>query len=174
MSLKPPAGPQDHHQGELSAPLVLVEYGDYECPYCGEAQSQVRQVQQALGDRLCLVFRPFPLREAHPHAARAAELAEAAADAGRFWELHELLYAHQDALDDDSLRRYAQQAGLDRAAVDAAFDGRFADRVQQGFRSGVRSGVNGTPCFFINGQRYDGDFDAHSLLGALQAALSAA
>ncbi|HEY0202271.1 MAG TPA: thioredoxin domain-containing protein [Burkholderiaceae bacterium] len=168
MSLKPPIGPDDHHQGRLDAPLVLVEYGDFECGYCGAAFPEVKQVQRALGDDLCFVFRNFPLREAHPHAERAAELAEAAGSAAAYWALHDLLYENQNALDDDSLAAYAQQAGLSRAAVVSAFEGQFAARVQHDFMGGVRSGVNGTPCFFINGRRYDGPADADSLYRALR------
>lgn len=172
MSLKPPVGPQDHHLGPLNAPLVLVEYGDYECPYCAAAQPEVERLRQTLGNDLCFVFRNFPLAEAHPHAERAAELAEAAGDERQFWALHELLFANQDALDDESLLEYAQQAGLDEAAVRAAFGGALAERVRHDFMGGVRSGVNGTPCFFINGRRYDGPPDAQSLYSAMQERLA--
>ena len=168
-TLHPALGPDDHVQGRLDAPLQLVEYGDYQCPYCADAVAQVARLQQALGDALCFAFRNFPLSQAHPLAERAAELAEAAAGEGLFWPMHDWLYRNQDALDDDaSLVAGAQQVGLSRAAIEAAFSGAFAARVRADFLSGVRSGVNGTPCFFINGQRYDGPFDAAQLYPLLR------
>jgi protein-disulfide isomerase len=165
--LTPAASESDHHQGPLDGGLVLVEYGDFECPYCGEAYPQVKAVQQALGAALCLVFRHFPLKNAHPHAERAAEFAEAAATLGRFWEMHDWLYEHQDSLDDASLMKAARHLGLGQALIDATLGGQFAAPVSRSFQSGVRSGVNGTPCFFINGTRHDGPWDAESLIAAL-------
>ena len=162
--LKPPVGPDDHTQGPLGAPIVLVEYGDYECPYCGEAYSELKAVQKAMGDSLCFVFRNFPLSQAHPHAARAAEFAEAAATIGRFWEMHDMLYENQSALDDRSLIVYATQLGFDQALIESALRGDFSTRVRRDFASGVRSGVNGTPSLFVNGRRYDGPRDADSLI----------
>ena len=162
--LKPPVGPDDHTQGPLDAPIVLVEYGDYECPYCGEAYPELKAVQKAMGDSLCFVFRNFPLSQAHPHAARAAEFAEAAATIGRFWEMHDMLYENQSALDDRSLIVYATQLGFDQALIESALRGDFSSRVRRDFASGVRSGVNGTPSLFVNGRRYDGPRDADSLI----------
>ena len=162
--LKPPVGPNDHTQGPLDAAIMLVEYGDYECPYCGEAYPELKAVQKAMGDSLCFVFRNFPLSNAHPHAERAAEFAEAAATIGRFWEMHDLLYENQDALDDRSLVGYATQLGLDKALIESALGGEFAARVRRDFTSGVRSGVNGTPSLFVNGERYDGPRDADTLI----------
>jgi len=166
--LTPAPSESDHHQGALDAGLVLVEYGDFECPYCGEAYPQVKAVQQALGNALCLVFRHFPLKSAHPHAERAAEFSEAAASIGRFWPMHDWLYEHQDALDDASLAKAARHLGLDQKLIDATLGGEYAAAVNHSFRSGVRSGVNGTPCFFINGTRHDGPWDADSLIQALR------
>jgi protein-disulfide isomerase len=157
----------DHAQGPRDARIVLVEYGDFECPYCGEAYPQLKAVQEAMGDALCFVFRHFPLSQAHPHAEHAAEFAEAAATIGRFWEMHDLLYENQQALDDPSLASYAAGLGCDRALIESALRGEFAARVRGDFTGGVRSGVNGTPCLFINGQRYEGSWDAESLLGVL-------
>jgi protein-disulfide isomerase len=157
----------DHAQGPRDARIVLVEYGDFECPYCGEAYPQLKAVQEAMGDALCFVFRHFPLSQAHPHAERAAEFAEAAATIGRFWEMHDLLYENQKALDDRSLASYAAGLGCDRALIESALRGEFAERVHRDFTGGVRSGVNGTPCLFINGQRYEGPWDAESLLDLL-------
>jgi len=162
--LKVPVGPNDHVQGPLGARFVLVEYGDYECPYCGEAYPELKSVQEAMGDGLCFVFRNFPLANAHPHAERAAEFAEAAATIDRFWEMHDLLYENQQALGDRDLTRYANQLGLDNSLVESALNSDFAARIRKDFTGGVRSGVNGTPCLFINGQRYDGPRDADSLL----------
>jgi len=162
--LKPPVGPDDHVQGPLDAGIVLVEYGDFECPYCGEAYPELKAVQKAMGDSLCFAFRNFPLSNAHPHAQRAAEFAEAAATIDRYWEMHDLLYENQQALDDRSLVVYATQLGFDKALIESALGGEFAARVRRDFTSGVRSGVNGTPCLFVNGQRYDGPADADSLL----------
>ena len=162
--LKPPAGATDHVKGPLDAPIVLVEYGDYECPYCGEAYPQIKAVQAAMGGRLCFVFRNFPLANAHPHALQAAGFAEAAATIGRFWEMHDLLYEHQDRLDDASLVAYAKQLGCSDELVAAALRGDFEARVRQDFRSGARSGVNGTPCLFINGVRFEGPAEAGALL----------
>jgi protein-disulfide isomerase len=162
--LKPPVGPNDHTQGPLDAPIVLVEYGDYECPYCGEAYPELKAVQKAMGDSLCFVFRNFPLSQAHPHAARAAEFAEAAATIGRFWEMHDVLYENQAALDDRSLIGYATELGFDQALIESALRGDFSTRVRRDFASGVRSGVNGTPSLFVNGRRYDGPRDADSLI----------
>ena len=162
--LKPPVGPEDHAQGPRDAGIVLVEYGDFECPYCGDAYPELKAVQEAMGDALCFVFRHFPLSNAHPHAARAAEFSEAAATVGRFWEMHDMLYENQDALDDDSLVAYAGKLGLDRKLIESALSGEFTTRVRRDFTSGVRSGVNGTPSLFINGERYDGPRDAQTLI----------
>jgi protein-disulfide isomerase len=166
--LKPDVGPDDHCEGPRDARIVLVEYGDFECPYCGEAYPELKAVQQAMGDALCFVFRHFPLSQAHPHAQRAAEFAEAAATIGRFWEMHDLLYENQQALDDRSLAIYAAKSGCDPALIESALRGDFSARVRKDFTSGVRSGVNGTPCLFINGQRHEDAWDAATLLGVLQ------
>jgi protein-disulfide isomerase len=165
--LTPTVSASDHHQGSLDSGLVLVEYGDFECPYCGQAYPEVKAVQKALGAGLCLVFRHFPLTSAHPHAERAAEFAEAAATVGRFWEMHDWLYEHQDALGDAGLVKAARHFGLDQKLIDATLGGQYAAPVAQSFRGGVRSGVNGTPCFFINGTRHDGPWDAAALREAL-------
>ena len=167
--LKPEVGPSDHAQGPLDAGLVLVEYGDFECPYCGEAYPELKAVQEAMGDDLCFVFRHFPLAEAHPHAEHAAELTEAADTVGLFWEMHDRLYEHQSALDDRSLAAHAQTLGLTESLFQTVLDEQYAGRVRHDFITGVRSGVNGTPCLFINGERYDGPRDAESLIELLQA-----
>jgi len=162
--LAPVSATQDHVQGPLDAGIVLIEYGDFECPYCGEAYPELKAVKEAMGDSLCFVFRHFPLRQAHPHAERAAEFAEAAATIGKFWEMHDTLYENQQALTDRDLTAYARRLGLDAKLIGTALGAEFAARVQRDFSSGVRSGVNGTPCLFLNGQRYDGPRDAASLI----------
>jgi len=171
-TLKPPVGPKDHMQGPPDAPVTLVEYGDYECPYCGEAYPVVKALQERLGDQICFVFRNFPLAQAHPHAEEAAEAAEAAASQGKFWEMHDLLYENQDALEPEDLVKYARALRLElpRFVLEMR-EHVYKERVREDFRSGVRSGVNGTPTFFINGVRHDGPFDLRSLLGAIEEAV---
>lgn len=166
-----PVSDRDHIQGPADALVTLVEYGDYECPYCGQAYPIVKEVQQRLGDRLRFVFRNFPISTSHPHAQHAAEAAETAAALGSFWEMHDTLYEHQDALSDNDLRRLAESIGIDAASFDRDMSAhRFADRVREDFMSGVRSGVNGTPTFFINEFRYDDSWDTESLVAALERA----
>ena len=162
-----PIGGRDHIQGPIDAPMKLVEYGDFECPYCGEAHGVIKAVQQELNDRLCFAYRHFPLANIHPHAARAAEAAEAAGAQGNFWGMHDLLFENQDALEDEDLAEYAALLGLDANRLLSEMDAGFhRDRVQQDFKSGVRSGVNGTPTLFVNGYRYDGDRSPEGLLAA--------
>ncbi len=161
---------RDHIQGPIDAPIALVEYGDYECPYCGEAYPIVKAIQERLGDRLCFAFRNFPLVNSHSHAEHAAEAAEAAGAQGRFWEMHDLLYENQDALEDEYLARYAATLGLDaERLIKEVLGGTHTARVREDFRSGARLGVNGTPSFFINGVRYDGSPDVEDLFAALTA-----
>jgi protein-disulfide isomerase len=164
-----PVGERDHVQGPAVAAVTLVEYGDYECPYCGEAYPIVKEVQRRLGDQLRFVFRNFPLAEMHPHAQHAAEAAEAAGAQEQFWPMHDALYEHQRALDDAHLRRQAAELGLDEGRFDRELsDHTYAGRVREDFLSGARSGVNGTPTFFINSRRHDGSYDLERLLAALE------
>ena len=159
---------RDHIQGAADAPIALLEYGDYECPLCGEAQPIVGEIQRRLGDNLCFAFRHFPLANVHRHAEHAAEAAEAAGEQGAFWLMHETLFANQDALDDESLAQYAAALGLDETRVlQEVISNAHTHRIREDFRSGVRAGVNGTPCFFINGQRYDGARALEPLLDAV-------
>jgi protein-disulfide isomerase len=162
---------RDHIQGPADAPVTLVEYGDYECPYCGAAYPIVKQVQEQMGERLRFVFRNFPIGTSHPHAEQAAEAAEAADGQGRFWEMHDHLYEHQRHLEIDDLLGYASELGLDvgRFQEDLA-EHRYAGRVREDFMSGVRSGVNGTPTFYIDGIRYDDSYDLETLHAALEQA----
>jgi protein-disulfide isomerase len=162
---------RDHIQGSAEAAVTLVEYGDYECPYCGAAYPIIKEVQARMGDRLRFVFRNFPITTSHPHAEQAAEAAEAAATQGRFWEMHDLLYENQQRLGDEDLHSYAEQLGLDVAPFDEQMaEHVHAERVHEDFISGVRSGVNGTPTFYINGARHDGSYELETLLAALEEA----
>jgi protein-disulfide isomerase len=169
--LTPPVSERDHIQGPETATVTLVEYGDYECPFCGQAYPIVKEIQRRLGDQLCFVFRNFPLTQTHPHAEHAAEAAEAAGEQNRFWEMHDYLFEHQRALDDAHLLEYATALNLDQARFkrDLAAHA-FANRVREDFLSGVRSGVNGTPTFFINGIRHDDSYDLETLLAAIEVA----
>jgi protein-disulfide isomerase len=170
--LTPPPSARDHARGPADAPVTLVEYGDYECPHCGTAYPIVKGLERRFGHRMRFIFRHFPLSQVHAHAAHAAEAAEAAAHAGKFWEMHDAIFEHQDAMTDRDLAGYGAQAGIDPAVItDALAAHTYAARVREDFMGGVRSGVNGTPAFFINGQKYDGDYDAGSLGDAIEGAL---
>jgi protein-disulfide isomerase len=166
-----PVSERDHSLGPDTAPLTLVEYGDYQCPYCKAAHPILHEVRRMLGTRLRFVFRNFPVSGIHPEAQHAAEAAEAAAAQGKFWPMHDLLFERQWALDDEHLLEYAQELGLDARRVGTELEeGTHRSRVRDDFMSGVRSGVNGTPTFFINGIRHDGGYDLMSLLAALEQA----
>jgi protein-disulfide isomerase len=170
--LTPPVSERDHIAGPDDAPVTLVEYGDFECPYCGMAYPIVKAAQRELGSQLRFAFRHFPLAESHPHARLAAQAAEAAAAQGHFWEMHDMLYEHQEALAPKDIIGYAESLGLDSAKLARDLEaGTFAKRVRDDFRNGVRSGVNGTPTFFVNGDRYDGSWaNAESFIDALRKA----
>jgi protein-disulfide isomerase len=164
-----PVSESDHTLGPGNAPVTLLEYGDFECPYCSRAHPILQGVRRTMGDRLRFVFRHFPLSQAHPHAEHAAEASEAAGAQGRFWEMHDLLFENQHALEDDDLAMYAAQIGLDaqRVAREIAA-GTYAKKIRNDFRGGIRSGVNGTPTLFINGLRFDGNWsDPDELVQAL-------
>jgi protein-disulfide isomerase len=166
-SISPVKG-HDHVQGSINAPYVLVEYGDYQCPYCGEAHEVVKEIQERLGDKLCFVYRNFPLVDIHEHAEHAAEAAEAAAAQGRFWEMHNLLFENQNALEDEDLAAYAAELGLDAKRLIADVrSGAHAARIKQDLISGEQNGVNGTPAFFVNGTPYEDEPTAENLIAAL-------
>lgn len=168
--LTEPVHDADHVRGAPGAELELVMYGDFECPYCAAAQGILRRVEERLGDRLRFVLRHFPLDSLHPHAARAAQAAEAAAAQGAFWEMHDALYAARGHLEDADLAAHAAGLGLDGAAVEAALrDGTHAERVEHDRQTGLAAGVTGTPGFFANGTLMTGAFDAGSLVEALTA-----
>jgi protein-disulfide isomerase len=172
--LRPAIDSREHIRGSLDAPIQLVEFGDYECPFCGEVFPTVEALIETLGDRLCFAFRHFPIVGSHPHALSAAEAAEAAGAQGRFWEMHILLYQNQDALDFHSLQQHAVQLGLDlgRFTEDVRSQ-RHKDKIHADLHSGAVSGVNGTPSFFINGYRHDGAYDYDSLMAAIAASAGA-
>jgi len=167
--LKNPVSKADHSLGPDKAPVLLVEYGDFQCPHCRAAFPIVKRLQKALGDNLKFTFRNFPLSEVHPDALNAAKAAEAAGLQGKFWGMHDLIYENQENIDLESLRGYAQKLGLDLKLWKKAMeDSAIEERVEKDFEGGVRSGVNGTPTFFINGFRYDGDWAYGPLLKVLE------
>lgn len=171
VDLVAPVTAHDHILGPASAAVTLVEYGDYECPYSYQAFFIVKDIQKWLGNGLCFVFRHFPLKKIHPHAARAAEAAEAADVQGLFWEMHDQLFTHQQQLDNAHLVSYAEAIGLDlqRFIRDIAA-GTYRDRVQQDVTSGTRIGIHQTPTFFINGRLHQGAWELDDLVVAIEQA----
>ena len=164
---------RDHIRGAPDAPVTLVEYGDFECPYCGRAEPAIRELLADWGDDLRYVFRHLPLSDVHPWAQLAAEAAEAAGAQGKFWEMHDLLLAHQGELTPGHLRRYAQELGLDVERFAEELRRRVhAARVGEDVASADASGVSGTPSFFINGRRHNGVYDVDTLSAAVRAARS--
>lgn len=158
----------DHVQGPESAAITLVEYGDYECPQCGEVYLVVEALKKILGERMRVIFRQYPYARLHPHAELAAEAAEAAAAQGKFWEMHEILFKNQDALTGNDLAEYAKSLQLDLPRFCWELTNQtYRKRVREVFRSGVRNGVYSTPSIFINGVRHDGPFDLETLCSAV-------
>ena len=166
-----PVSAKDHVEGSDKASVTLVEYGDYQCPSCGEAYPIVKKLQKHFGERLRFVFRNFPL-EMHPWAEHAAEAAEFAAAKGKFWEMHDALFSHQTRLADSSLLRLAEGIGLKGEELGKALEaGTYSAKVKADFAGGVKSGVTGTPMFYLNGQRYDDSYDYETLAAAIEALL---
>ncbi|MGC2659652.1 MAG: DsbA family protein [Bryobacteraceae bacterium] len=160
-----PIRPEDHVFGNEDAEITLMEYGDYECPACGQLFAAIHRMQETAPDRLRIAFRHYPLSGIHHHAQRASEAAEAAGEQGKFWEMHDLLFQHQDHLEQKDLLRYSEQLGLDvHRIANELKKSVYADRVREDFRRGVQNGVYGTPGLFVNGIRYNGPYDAESLL----------
>jgi protein-disulfide isomerase len=171
-TLKVPVSPHDHAQGPLNAPLILVQYGDYECPYCGMAYPIVKQVQRHFGAKLRFVFRNFPIPEAHPQALSAAQVAEFAAVHAKFWQMHDLLYENQADLGLELYLALAEKLELSVAAMQNALEqGSYRQRIEADVLGGERSGVNGTPTFFINGKRHGASYEYDVLATALNRAL---
>ena len=168
-TLAVPVTETDHAIGAPDAPVTLVEYGDYECPYCAAAHPIVKRLRATLGDRLRFVFRNFPLNSVHPHASVAAQAAEAAAAQGKFWPMHDVLYGHQATLADHGMDEFALRVGLEIYKFNADVSSeRFAKRVREDFEGGQASGVTGTPTFFINGVRYTGEKEYDAMLAAIE------
>lgn len=165
MSLRFPVSSKDHSQGSANATITLVEYGDYECPYCLDAFFEIKKIQAQLKDKLNFVFRNFPLYNIHPHALQAAIAAEVASEMGKYWEMHDMLYQNQDKLSDDDLIGYAQKLELDVNAFEEAFsEQKYVQEIEDEIEGGLRSGVNGTPSFFINGLKYNGEPSAEAII----------
>lgn len=156
-TLKPEVNGQDHVQGADSAPVTIVEFGDYQCPYCGDAHPILKEIEDTFGDQVKFIFRNFPLQEAHAFAFPAAVAAEAAASQGKFWEMHDALFENQYRLNEDLFDELAETIGLDleRFRSDLKSES-IKEKIENDFESGVRSGVNGTPSFYVNGTKFDG------------------
>ena len=170
--LRVPISSRDHIKGPARAAVTLVEYGEFQCPHCGQAYWILKDIEDSYGNDLRFVFRNFPLTEIHPFAMLAAEAAEAADAQGMFWEMHGMLYENQDALDLASILEYGASLDLDTESMRADIEShRHLRKIQEDFMGGVRSGVNGTPCFFINGVRHDGPWDVASLSRAIASSL---
>ena len=171
-SLALPVGKRDHVQGSASAIVTLVEYGDYQCPFCGEAYPVIKKLQEYWGKQLRFVFRNFPLTRIHAYAQGAAEAAEAADGQGKFWEMHDYLFEHQDALEIEDLVRAAGTLGLDTAKFRRELSGHVhSGRVREDVQSGIDSSVGGTPTIFINGVRNDDDDDFETLKAKIEKAV---
>src|SRR4029077_18075775 len=171
VDLSDPVDPErDHIRGALDAPVTVVEYGDFECPYCGQAERVVRELLREHGD-IAYVWRHLPLNDVHPNAQQAAEAAEAAANQGAFWEMHDLLLERQDALSSRDLVGYARELGLDAERFQDDLRTREGSaRIAQDVDSADLSGVSGTPTFFVNGLRHYGAYDFATLSAAVKAA----
>ncbi|GAA0245293.1 formate/nitrite transporter family protein [Haladaptatus pallidirubidus] len=167
-TLAEPVTERDHIRGPDDAPVTLVEYGDFECPYCGDFYPIIRRILNRIGTKIRFVFRHFPLTQQHPRAQKAAEAAEAAGAQGQFWEMYDLLYQRQDALAREDFVRNAAELDLNVGRFTDEFDrGIHEERVREDYQSGLRSGVNGTPTFYINGERYDGPHEFEPMLAVI-------
>lgn len=168
-----PVSKEDHAQGRASAPCTLVEYGDYQCLNCGAAHPLVKRLQRHFGSKLRFVFRNFPMTRLHAEAENAAQVAEFAGAHGKYWEAHDLLLENQLRLGDAFYAEIAEQTGLDAAELRKALDKQtFLQRVRDDFAGGVRSGVNGTPTFYINGERFNGPMDFEHMTQAIEDAIA--
>ncbi|MCC7025062.1 MAG: DsbA family protein [Thermomicrobiales bacterium] len=174
-TLTVPVNDDDWTIGPADARVTFLEYGDFECPHCGHMEPILRELRRMAGDGMRFAWRQFPLTSSHPYAEIAAEASEAAGAQGAFWPMHDTLLANQQALAPEDLVAYAGQLGLDaRAVATALAEHTYEPNVREDFMSGVRSGVSGTPTFFINGARYDGDYELDALARAVQRAARAA
>lgn len=169
MPLTPPVSENDHILGDERAVVELLEYGDYQCPHCGRAYPIVKYIQQELGTRLRFIFRNFPLRKIHSQAMAAALASEAAALQGKYWEMHDMLFEHQNKLNHSSIIHYVEALDLDVEKFNAAIAlPELEAKVLADFRHGLLSGVNATPTFFVNGQKYEGDWESGAFLEDLE------
>lgn len=172
MQLKPIVGRADNSQGNSAAIVTLVEYGDYQCPHCGHAYPIVKQIQEIFGDKLQFIFRNFPLRTIHPLAVPAAIASEAAARQGKFWEMHDTIFENQQQLHGNSFRLFAEELGMDQTRFEEDSNAMgIIEKVDNDFEGGIRSGVNGTPTFFINGVRHNGNYEIADLTAAIEAVM---
>lgn len=154
-----PVNSSDHFFGNPYAPIELVEYGDYECPHCGRAYPIVKNIQQQLGMDLKFVFRNFPLSKIHPYAFLAALATEAASLQGKFWEMHDIIFQNQKTLNNDNIFVFANNLGFDITRFENDIQEKtLIEKIENDFEGGLRSGVNRTPTFFINGEKYDGEW----------------
>jgi protein-disulfide isomerase len=159
----------DHIRGSIDAPISIVEYGDYECPYTGMAYPIVKEIMKKFNNKVYFVFRNFPLSDIHPHAQHAAETAEAAAAQDKFWQMHDYLFEHQKALDDSHLLQYAEKVGLDINKFKTEVSGHtYAPLIEESLKSGIDSGVQGTPTFFVNGKHYEDSWDLETFSNVLE------
>jgi protein-disulfide isomerase len=173
IDLMPGINSNDHIYGNMYAPLELVEYGDYECPYCGRAYPIVKNIQEKLGPDLKFVFRNFPLRKIHPNAYPAAVATEAAALQGKFWEMHDIIFENQNILNAENILLFADRLGLDTERFkEDILDDSLMVKARGDFESGMKSGVNRTPTFFVNGKKFNGDWSEGQLLGYLECELA--
>jgi len=170
--LTPPPSASDHVRGSLEAPVVITEFGDFECPYCGDAYDVLEEIREKYGSRVALVFRHCPL-PMHSHAPAAAEAVEAAGEAGKFWEMFDQLYRHQEALTEGDLLAYARAAGVDPATVEHAIDKKtYSRRIERDMQSAQDSGIPGTPALFINGFAYEDKISIENLSDVIDRALA--
>jgi protein-disulfide isomerase len=164
-----PVGEDDHLQGPANAAVTLLEYGDYECPHCGQAFPIIKQLQKTMGNRLRIAFRHFPQNSVHPHASVAAQAAEAAGAQGKFWAMHDMLFEHQDELAEIDFMQYALRIGLEPYKFEADLSSeRFARKVEQDHEEGLKGGVKRTPTLFINGRHYAGPLEYEALRAAIE------
>lgn len=158
--LKTAVNEKDHQYGEASAPIEIVEYGDFQCPNCGDAFYVIKKIEEVFGNQVRFIFRNFPLSESHQYAKVAALAAEAAGVQGKYWEMHDAIFENQDQLNEDLLYELAQKISLDVAQFEKDVQSSaLNEKVETDFESGMRSGVSGTPSFFVNGQKFDGGAD---------------
>jgi protein-disulfide isomerase len=174
MSLRPPVSEKDHMQGNPEAPIELLEYGDYQCPYCGRAYPLVKKLQLEMGDKMKFIFRNFPLTNVHPQAMLAALASEAAAQQGVFWPMHDILFENQRRLTRAAILEYAAGLSLEMTRFEAAIDDKkIEEEIELQFYGGMRSGVNATPGFFINGEKLTSGWEGDGLSVFIRASFSA-